>query len=160
MPDTQRSGNTHKVTDPVYWAHHSLHPGLSDSAKLPPHYSVQSTSRLVLRIQQPSPGKVPGISVQNDINGAISKWSRSCHCRGAPLHVWFLESLDWARPLHWTKTNIVLQTIICKASRKADILITRGVIMSSLSEDRISNQSCTAKRSSACNRNAFFFSCN
>ena len=69
------------------------------------------------------------LCVKNDINGAITKWSKSCHSRGTALPALLLQPLacdNWVRPLDWVVwTNTVSQTIVCKACRIVDILTTR-----------------------------------
>lgn len=55
------------------------------------------------------------------LSRSYEKRHKRSYSRGSALHVLFLESFDGARPVDWAKINIVLQIIVCKSCRKADI---------------------------------------
>lgn len=72
------------------------------------------------------------------------------HSRGTALHVLLfelLECLHWAKePLDWAKATLPYKQMFVKPAG-LQILTTGLRIVDFLSEDKISNQSCTAKES-------------
>lgn len=89
-----------------------------------------------------------------------SLFQRNCLADFAP---WTFGLFELDQTFGLGQTSTVLQTIICEAKQDSEYPDHKDWLLWTLSEDRISNLSCTTKNNSAyqhLNSNSFFLSCN